>query len=353
MKAANAAESRKRRTNKIQSQRAATVESLSNLLSGDSANTINSDIIYNIALAPMPLSIRKRSTSMDREVVMGFKGHQRISSPHQPWRPVSKHNVQQQQQYTNIPLSENYSNFVGALIATAVASMKDISNFSENDDVATAVAAIGSTSKDHFPYFDSRLKETPISTLSMESDCSLKERSKNKMDILTAAAIHTSSLPNILMKMDGSTATSSSSVTTKMSTPSRVSSSAPEIKLSTAKRRYNKKIKVKTETDLDIDFVPSIVSSSTENVDSVDAALDNSNSKQIRYDPATPMTKEALAAWRKEARRVRNRQSAAASRQKIRNRIEELEEEVNGWKDRYEGVLERLKNLEDGFEDDE
>jgi hypothetical protein len=56
---------------------------------------------------------------------------------------------------------------------------------------------------------------------------------------------------------------------------------------------------------------------------------------QIRYDPSIPMEKEQLAAWRREARRVRNRESAAASRQRIRGRITELEDEINDWKQKY------------------
>ena len=67
---------------------------------------------------------------------------------------------------------------------------------------------------------------------------------------------------------------------------------------------------------------------------------------QIRYDPDVPMSKEQLAAWRREARRVRNRESAAASRQRIRNRITELETEVDDYKAKYYAALERLKELE-------
>jgi bZIP transcription factor len=50
--------------------------------------------------------------------------------------------------------------------------------------------------------------------------------------------------------------------------------------------------------------------------------------KQARYEPEVPMPKSELAKWRKEARRVRNRESAAASRHKTRLRIEELETQV-------------------------
>ena len=79
---------------------------------------------------------------------------------------------------------------------------------------------------------------------------------------------------------------------------------------------------------------------------------DGSNKKrktkrtQIRYDPDVPMSKEQLAAWRREARRVRNRESAAASRQRTRNRITELETEVDEYKSKYHAALDRLKELE-------
>lgn len=42
---------------------------------------------------------------------------------------------------------------------------------------------------------------------------------------------------------------------------------------------------------------------------------------------------------------VRNRESAAASRQRIRNRINELELEVEDWKTKYETAMQRLEQL--------
>ena len=76
-------------------------------------------------------------------------------------------------------------------------------------------------------------------------------------------------------------------------------------------------------------------------------ATDDANKKtQVRYDPEVPMDKEQLAAWRREARRVRNRESAAASRQRIRDRIGELETEVGQWKSKYAEAMERLHELE-------
>eukprot|EP00554_Chaetoceros_debilis_P016963 CAMPEP_0194111726 /NCGR_PEP_ID=MMETSP0150-20130528/10654_1 /TAXON_ID=122233 /ORGANISM="Chaetoceros debilis, Strain MM31A-1" /LENGTH=537 /DNA_ID=CAMNT_0038801227 /DNA_START=117 /DNA_END=1732 /DNA_ORIENTATION=- len=67
---------------------------------------------------------------------------------------------------------------------------------------------------------------------------------------------------------------------------------------------------------------------------------------QNRYEPDVPMTKEQAADWRREARRKRNRESAAASRNKVRSRISELETEVDEWKDKYEGLLGRIRKLE-------
>jgi hypothetical protein len=85
----------------------------------------------------------------------------------------------------------------------------------------------------------------------------------------------------------------------------------------------------------------------------VDAASDDEMDEadlkkktQIRYDPEVPMSKEQLAAWRREARRVRNRESAAASRQRIRNRISELEDEVGEWKTKYSQAMQRLDSME-------
>lgn len=80
-----------------------------------------------------------------------------------------------------------------------------------------------------------------------------------------------------------------------------------------------------------------------------DASSDDSKASkktQIRYDPEVPMSKEQLAAWRREARRVRNRESAAASRQRIRGRISELESEVAEWKSKVEQLQQQLENVE-------
>mmetsp|Transcript_4902 Transcript_4902/g.7433 ORF Transcript_4902/g.7433 Transcript_4902/m.7433 type:complete len:192 (-) Transcript_4902:223-798(-) len=74
--------------------------------------------------------------------------------------------------------------------------------------------------------------------------------------------------------------------------------------------------------------------------------VQNGKKTQIRYDPDVPMSKEQLAAWRREARRVRNRESAAASRQRIRDRINELEDEVGEWKTKYREAMERLQQVE-------
>jgi len=68
----------------------------------------------------------------------------------------------------------------------------------------------------------------------------------------------------------------------------------------------------------------------------------------MRYDPEVPMTKEEAAAWRREARRVRNRQSAAASRQKTRDRIDELEAEVQGWQKKMAALQAKVRAYEQG-----
>jgi len=47
------------------------------------------------------------------------------------------------------------------------------------------------------------------------------------------------------------------------------------------------------------------------------------------------MSKEEASAWRRKQRRLRNRESAAASRQKTRDRINELEKELDEWKSRF------------------
>ena len=68
--------------------------------------------------------------------------------------------------------------------------------------------------------------------------------------------------------------------------------------------------------------------------------------KQSRYDPGVPMTRDELTTWRKEARRVRNRESAAESRKRNRDRISELETEVDALKSKYAAALNRILELE-------
>mmetsp|Transcript_512 Transcript_512/g.1283 ORF Transcript_512/g.1283 Transcript_512/m.1283 type:complete len:274 (+) Transcript_512:266-1087(+) len=68
--------------------------------------------------------------------------------------------------------------------------------------------------------------------------------------------------------------------------------------------------------------------------------------KQSRYDPGVPMTREELKAWRKEARRVRNRESAALSRKKNKERITELEMEVDTLQSKYAAALQFLLQRE-------
>jgi len=76
-------------------------------------------------------------------------------------------------------------------------------------------------------------------------------------------------------------------------------------------------------------------------------ASKKSKKPQMKYDPDVPMTKEEAAVWRREQRRKRNRESAAASRQRQRDRIAELEVELDGWKDKFDSIMMKIKDLED------
>jgi hypothetical protein len=69
---------------------------------------------------------------------------------------------------------------------------------------------------------------------------------------------------------------------------------------------------------------------------------------QARYDPGVPMTRDELTSWRKEARRVRNRESAAASRQRTREKIDELEDKLASLSSKYAAALKRIAQLEAG-----
>lgn len=69
--------------------------------------------------------------------------------------------------------------------------------------------------------------------------------------------------------------------------------------------------------------------------------------KQSRYDPGVAMTKDELKAWRKEARRVRNRESAAASRKKNREAIDQLEVQVKEVQTKYDAALQYILDLEE------
>jgi len=66
----------------------------------------------------------------------------------------------------------------------------------------------------------------------------------------------------------------------------------------------------------------------------------------LQYNPDKPMTKEQVSEWRRQQRKERNRASAAASRQKIRSRIFELEEVVDDLRSKYAAALARIRELE-------
>lgn len=64
---------------------------------------------------------------------------------------------------------------------------------------------------------------------------------------------------------------------------------------------------------------------------------------QLKYEPELPMTKDEASAWRREQRRKRNRESAAASRQRQQGRVTELEEELGLLQDKYEAILQKIR----------
>lgn len=70
-----------------------------------------------------------------------------------------------------------------------------------------------------------------------------------------------------------------------------------------------------------------------------------------KYKPNYEMSKEELTEWKREQRKIRNRQSAAASRQKVRNHIEALENQVQFLQHKYEAVVDRLKKYEPSFDE--
>jgi len=68
--------------------------------------------------------------------------------------------------------------------------------------------------------------------------------------------------------------------------------------------------------------------------------------KQAQYNPEVQMTEKQLTQWRREMRRVRNREAAAASRKKVRDRIDDLENRASKWRSRYEDAINRIGEAE-------
>lgn len=66
-----------------------------------------------------------------------------------------------------------------------------------------------------------------------------------------------------------------------------------------------------------------------------------------KYEPDLPMEPDGVSAWRRAARKKRNRESAERSRNKVRNRILELEDQVQDYKDRYQSVIARIQKTEE------
>jgi len=66
-----------------------------------------------------------------------------------------------------------------------------------------------------------------------------------------------------------------------------------------------------------------------------------------KYEPEIPMEPDDVSAWRRSARMKRNRESAGKSRNKVRNRVLELENQVKDYKERYQSVLLRIEKTEE------
>ena len=134
-------------------------------------------------------------------------------------------------------------------------------------------------------------------------------------------------------------------------TPSIVSTSSSSEDEAALETRSNKRSRTTLETE------PMVVSSSnTTSKPSPEEILESIRKKkphitgikkQSRYDPGVAMTKEELKAWRKEARRVRNRESAAASRKKNREAIDKLEVKVKEVQTKYDAALQYILDLEE------
>lgn len=116
-----------------------------------------------------------------------------------------------------------------------------------------------------------------------------------------------------------------------------------------ARKRRREILTTQRHLDATVPDVPMSIESPTTKKRKVDPSATTKTSKkpQMKYDPDVPMTKEEAAIWRREQRRKRNRESAAASRQRQRDRIVELEGELDEWKNKYEEVMSNVRQLEE------
>jgi hypothetical protein len=74
--------------------------------------------------------------------------------------------------------------------------------------------------------------------------------------------------------------------------------------------------------------------------------------RQARYDPGVPMTRDEMTSWRKEARRVRNRESAAESRRRTRDKIDVLQDQLSSLESKYAAAVKRIAELEEAGSND-
>jgi DNA repair exonuclease SbcCD ATPase subunit len=129
----------------------------------------------------------------------------------------------------------------------------------------------------------------------------------------------------------------------------RANTTTPDVSASTAISPEDSPVTKKQKADLPVLVSPSTPAKKTiEGLTQDDGGFGKGKKPQMKYDPEVPMTKEAAAVWRREQRRKRNRESAAASRQRQRDRIVELEEELEEWKAKFDEAMSKIRQLEGG-----
>lgn len=127
--------------------------------------------------------------------------------------------------------------------------------------------------------------------------------------------------------------------------PAAAAAAAPKPALSKKKPVHSNSKKRKVSTDAPDDLLQQQPSSNKKKSPLF-------NLPQNRYAPPdfSTMTPDEISEWRKEQRRLRNRESAAASRNKNRAKLDELEGEANYWKSKYYEMECKMRIMEHQIE---